>query len=98
VILSAGAGSELFRSEVRRALRASFRLVNRARSAGAIRRDFDHSDLLMMQHANAGLVTGTHLTAPDAWRRFADYMLQSFRSAAGPLSPPPTTWVQAQPD
>jgi AcrR family transcriptional regulator len=96
VILSAGSGSELFQSEVRRALRASFHLVQRARTAGAIRSDFDHSDLLMLQHANAGLVSGTHRTAPEAWRRFADYVLQSFRSAAGPLSPPPAAWVHAQ--
>lgn len=96
VILSAGAGSELFQSEVRRALRASIHLVNRARSVGAIRADFDHSDLLMMQHANAGLVSGTRLIAPGAWRRFGDYTLQSFRSANGPLAPPPTAWVQAQ--
>jgi AcrR family transcriptional regulator len=96
VILSAGSGSALFQSEVRRALRASIHLVNRARAVGAIRSDFDHSDLLMLQHANAGLVRGTHRDAPDAWRRFADYMLQSFKSVAAPLAPPPAEWVHAQ--
>lgn len=98
VLLSANAGSELFLAESRRALRASIRLVNRARDAGAIRPDFDHSDLLMLQHANAGLVRGTHRSAPEAWRRFGDYMLQGFRVAASPLTTPPTAWVRAQSD
>lgn len=96
VILSAGTVSELFDTEVRRALRASIQLVNRARTAGAIRPDFDHSDLLMLQHANAGLVHGTHRSAPEAWRRFADYMLQSFRGETGTLSDPPASWLRAQ--
>lgn len=96
VILSASKVSALFDAEVRRALGALVRLVERARAAGAIRADFDHSDLLLMQHANAGLVRGTHRSAPDAWRRFADYMLQSFHDGAGQLSPPPAVWVRVQ--
>jgi AcrR family transcriptional regulator len=96
VILSADSGSELFQAEVRRALRASLLLVKRTRAAGAIRSNFDHSDLLMLQHANGGLVRGTHQSAPDAWRRFADYMLQSFRINDGPLAPAPSAWVRAQ--
>ena len=96
VLLSDNAGSELFQTDFRRALRDSIRLVNRARAAGVIRPDFDHSDLLMLQHANAGVVRGTHQVAPKAWRRFGDYMLQAFRTPAGPLTPPPATWVREQ--
>ncbi|WP_449373122.1 TetR/AcrR family transcriptional regulator [Arthrobacter psychrolactophilus] len=96
VIIAGGSVSDLFDAEVRRALRASIQLVNQARKAGVIRPDFDHSDLLMIQHANAGLVRGTHRTAPEAWRRFADYMLQSFRNSGGPLSDPPDAWLRAQ--
>ncbi|BDI24251.1 TetR/AcrR family transcriptional regulator [Herbiconiux sp. L3-i23] len=92
VILSTDVGSELFQAEVRRAFRASVLLVNRARAAGAIRVDFDHSDLLMLQHANAGLIRGTHRSAPGAWRRLADYMLQSFRTSAEDLTAPPQAW------
>lgn len=95
VILSADEGSALFQVEVRRAFRASVVLVNRAKAAGAIRPDFDHSDLLLLQHANAGVIRGTHRTAPDAWRRLADYMLQSFESAGTALAPPPTAWSRA---
>lgn len=96
VLLSADAGSELFQEEVQRALGASMNLVDRARSAGAIRQDFDHSDLLTLQHANAGVLRGTHDFAPEAWRRFADYMLQSFREEAGPLAPVPAVWLKEQ--
>lgn len=92
VALSAN-GSELFDTERRRAFRASISLVARARAAGAVRADFHHSDLLMLQHANAGLIRATHRSAPDAWRRFAGYMLDTFRHGAAPLPAPPTSWA-----
>jgi len=94
VLLADGAVSEPFRAEMRRAFRASVQLVNRARSAGTIRDDFDHSDLLLLQHANAGIVRGTNRQAPEAWRRFGDYILQSIRVNGGPLSPVPEIWVR----
>lgn len=96
VLLSAQSVSDLFDSEVRRAFKASVHIINTAREAGAIRPDFRHSDLLMLQHANAGLVRGTHESAPEAWRRFADYMLQSFRTNVGPLADPPAAWMSAE--
>lgn len=89
-------GSELFRAERRRAFRASLTLIARARSAGAIRSDFHHSDLLILQHANAGLIRGTQRDAPGAWRRFGEYMLQAFRSGEGTLTDPPSAWTGAQ--
>ena len=79
VILSPNRGTELFRQQTRRALRASIELVDRAKAAGAIRPDFDHSDLYLLMNANAGLVRGTRRSAPDAWKRLGQYMLQAFR-------------------
>jgi AcrR family transcriptional regulator len=96
VLLGSGSGSELFRAEMRRAFRASVQLVERARKAGAIRSDFDHSDLYLLQQANAGLVRGTHSFAPEVWRRFGAYMLQAFRDEAGELTPPSAVWTRAQ--
>ena len=88
VILNTRSGSELFRAEKARAFRASVRLVNRARDAGAIRSDFDHSDLYLVQNANAGLLRGTQRSAPLAWKRFGEYMLESFRApGAGRIDP-----------
>lgn len=97
VLLANGGGTDLFVAEKSRALRASVRLVVRARTAGAIRPDFDHSDLYMLQTANAGLLRGTQHTAPLAWKRFGDYMLQSFRiRGESTLTPPPGTWANPQ--
>jgi AcrR family transcriptional regulator len=95
VILSPGLGTELFRAQSRRALLASRLLVRRARDAGAIRVDFDESDLYLLLQANAGLVKGTQRSAPNAWKRFGQYMLQSFREHGGELEPPSPTWMRA---
>jgi hypothetical protein len=41
--------------------------------------------------ANAGVIAGTAKAAPDAWRRFAAYMIQAFSAGhTAPLPPPPT--------
>ena len=88
-------GSELFRTESQRALKASNLLVERVKKAGAIRPDFDRTDFYILLHANAGLVRGTHRSAPLAWKRFAEYMLQAFTSDGGALEPPSSTWMRA---
>lgn len=94
VLLSPDTGTELFRVEMERAFRASIVLVDRARDAGAIRPDFDHSDLYLLTNANSGLLRNTRRTAPLAWRRLADYMLQAFREPGDePLTPPAEAWT-----
>ena len=95
VLLSPRAATDLFRDELSRAFRASVRLVERAREAGAVRPDFDHSDLYLLQHAARGLLRGTQRTAPLVWKRFGEYMLQGFREAGTePLTPPSTIWTR----
>jgi len=95
VVLSPGAGTELFVAEKARAFRASLQLVARAKDAGAVRADFDHSDLYMLQHAARGLLRGTQRTAPLAWKRFGEYMLQAFREPGQtPLTPPSLVWTR----
>ncbi|MCU1480680.1 MAG: DNA-binding transcriptional repressor AcrR [Subtercola sp.] len=79
VIASPNRGTEHFRVQMNRALAASITLVDRAVAAGALRSDFDHSDLYLLTTANAGLIRGTRRSAPDAWRRFGEYMLRAFR-------------------
>jgi AcrR family transcriptional regulator len=98
VILSPGLGSERFRQQTRRALAASHRLVERVRDAGAVRPDFDHSDLYLLLNANAGLVRQTRRSSPEAWKRFGQYMLQAFRHTddSVPLTPPSEVWSRAQ--
>lgn len=95
VLLSARGRTELFRAELTRAFEASVRLVERARDAGAVRADFHHSDLLMLQHAARGLLRGTQKVAPLAWKRFGEYMLQAFHEAGDPpLTPPSKIWAR----
>ncbi|MBB1016752.1 TetR/AcrR family transcriptional regulator [Dietzia sp. DQ11-71] len=94
VMLSPDAGSELFRAEIGRALRAAEILVERAQAAGVLRTDFHHSDLYVLQHANGGIVRGVQQTAPLAWMRFGELMLEAFRApGAGELTPPPAAWT-----
>jgi AcrR family transcriptional regulator len=69
-------------------------LVRRAQEQGSLRPDFVVADLSMLLLANAGVVTATHCTVPDAWRRFAAYMIDAFRTPPpgcpeGELPPPP---------
>lgn len=89
VLLSSRGRSDLFGTEKQRAFRASMQLVARAREAGAIRPDFHHSDLYILQHATTGLVRATQRAAPLAWKRLSQYMLQAFRKeSAEALTPP----------
>ncbi|KRF20085.1 TetR family transcriptional regulator [Nocardioides sp. Soil797] len=66
-------------------------LIDRAKATGQLRADFEHQDVPLILMANAGVVNGTRSAAPDAWRRLASYLVQSFAAqAAQPLPAPPT--------
>lgn len=97
VMLSPRRSDLLFQQENRRALRASVTLIDRVRRAGAVRPDFDNSDLFLLYHAAAGLIRSTSRSAPSAWRRFGEYMLQSFQhQGETPLTPASLVWVRVQ--
>jgi AcrR family transcriptional regulator len=97
VILLPRLGTALFRQETRRALEASMLLIERVATAGELRPDFDHSDLLMLLHANAGLLRGAQRSAPHAWKRLGAYMLQAFHHGGDEALPPPSsTWTRAR--
>ncbi|WP_211588669.1 TetR/AcrR family transcriptional regulator [Allorhizocola rhizosphaerae] len=66
-------------------------LVARAKKAGALRDDYVPEDLPMLLMANAGLLRETSRTAPKAWKRLVEYLLQAFRCREQqPLPSPPT--------
>jgi AcrR family transcriptional regulator len=69
-------------------------LIARAQREGMLRPDFAAVDFGMVLLANGGLVTATRHAAPDAWRRFAAYLLDAFRAEGaprpGPVPPAPT--------
>lgn len=89
VLVAPFTGSALFADERRSYLRSTLTLVKRAKSAGVVRPDFDHTDLFLAVSANAGLVR----TAPDAWRRLGAYLLEGFRAPGSePLPPVAASW------
>ena len=80
-----------FEADRNRAAAGFAELIDRAKAAGKLRRDFAHQDLVLALMANAGVVNGTGDAAPDAWRRLVAYLLQAFAAdAALPLPPPPS--------
>jgi len=66
-------------------------LVRRAKLDGSLREDFAPEDLPMLLMANAGVLRGTAASAPRAWKRLVEYLLQAFSCPwQRPLPSPPT--------
>ncbi|WP_424567941.1 TetR/AcrR family transcriptional regulator [Streptomyces sp. CH-036] len=65
-------------------------LVRRAKEAGALRPDFDVSDVVLALLANNGVANGAGPESAAASRRLVGYLLESFRAGpdTGPLPPP----------
>lgn len=64
-------------------------LVRRAKDAGQLRADFDHTDVTLVLLANGGVIARSRQGSPAATRRLVGYLLQSFRAdGARPLPPP----------
>jgi AcrR family transcriptional regulator len=78
-------------TEARGQLRDLFgRLLERARSEGAIRSDFALPDLALLLWSFAPVIDATVETAPNAWRRHLHWFLDGLRpGAATPQSEPP---------
>ncbi len=93
--------AKAFEDERNRSAAGLTELIARAQAAGRLRADFAHQDVPLILMANAGVVAATRDAAPEAWRRFVGYLLQSFAAetaeAAGPLPapPPPTQMYRA---
>jgi AcrR family transcriptional regulator len=77
-----------------RGAKALSELLDRAKAAGRLRKDFVHQDVPLILMANAGVVTATRDAAPDAWRRFVGYLIQSFAAGAAHRLPDPPTPAQ----
>jgi AcrR family transcriptional regulator len=75
VITAPSRMSPAFREYHRRALRASFAVVAAARSAGVVRADFEHRDLLLLTLANHGLVSSGAPSDVRSSLRLADLLL-----------------------
>jgi AcrR family transcriptional regulator len=55
-------------------------LVQRARSAGVVRADFDQSDIIFVQLAVASIMERTRDVAPDVYRRYLAMFLDGIRA------------------
>lgn len=61
-------------------------MVERAKAAGALREDFDHHDLPLIQMMVAAVADVTRDVDPEAWRRYFALLLDGLRpGAATPL-------------
>jgi AcrR family transcriptional regulator len=66
-------------------------LVHRAKLDGSLREDYVPEDLPMLLMANAGVLRGTWASAPRAFKRLVEYLLQAFSCPRRrPLPAPPT--------
>jgi hypothetical protein len=59
-------------------------VIDRAKAAGALRKDFVGEDLVLLLIATAAVMHVTRADAPEAWRRFVALALDAFRSQASP--------------
>ena len=58
------------------------RIIRRAQSAGQLRSEFRHRDVVLVLMANAGLIERTGLHAPNSWRRHLSFVLEGLRADA----------------
>ncbi|MFD8813132.1 TetR/AcrR family transcriptional regulator [Streptomyces sp. NPDC059627] len=76
-------------------------MVARALAAGAVREDFASSDVYAYLYMIGAVADRTHDIAPEAWRRYAEFLLAGFGLEQAPAAHPPamtddqtfrTTW------
>lgn len=74
-----------------RAYRKTVEVIDRARTAGAIRDDLSPEDLPVLSFALAGILDSTRDDLPEAWRRHVALFLDGCRppACASPLPPAP---------
>ena len=75
-----------------RALRGLATLIERVQAAGALRRDCTREDVLVLLHANAGIIERSNRAARSASQRLVHVFLDGLRAdaaTAGPLPPSP---------
>jgi AcrR family transcriptional regulator len=81
-----------------RAFDGLVRLVDRARAAGGLRRDFTTEDVVVLMMANAGLLERAGDISEAASRRLVHLLLDGFRATAataGPAAPGPRDTLRA---
>jgi AcrR family transcriptional regulator len=62
-------------------------IIERAKSSGHLRADFESEDLVILLMANAGVIAVTADDAPDSWRRLVGQMIRAYASPGAPIPP-----------
>ena len=82
--------AKAFEADRKRSYQGFVELIARAKETGRLRPDFSSEDLVLLLMANAGVITATGESAPEAWRRLVAYLVQAFSADhAEPLPPAP---------
>jgi AcrR family transcriptional regulator len=71
-------------------------LLARAQSAGAVRADLVHEDVIVLFWSLRGVIEATASVSPDAWQRHLEMLWCSLTPGGQPLSHPPLTAEQAR--
>ena len=64
------------------------RIVDRAKREGAVRADFEQSDLVFIQLAVSAIMAGSRAVSPDLYRRYLAMFLDGIRTSGGPTTLP----------
>jgi len=70
-------------------------LVDRAKQQGAVRLDFDQTDLVFMQVALTAIMDSTRAVAPEVYRRYLTIFLDGIRTDRAVFTPLPTAALSA---
>ncbi len=71
-------------------------LVQRAKDAGALRADFQPSDVPMVFMMLTTILDASRDVEPDLWRRYLEVFIQGLRAEPGPPDPLPTPALDGQ--
>lgn len=96
-IMGAGVGSALADESRDRIAPLVRDIVVKAQRQGTLRADFDATDATFIQIALSPIMTASHDSAPDLYRRYLAVILDGMRAQPGPPSPlpePPLTTEQ----
>ncbi len=73
-------------------------LVERAKQQGAVRPDFDQTDLIFMQVALSAVMDSTRAVAPELYRRYLTMFLDGIRTDRAAFTPLPGGRADGQSD
>lgn len=85
--------SAILAAQHQRILAATMLLIDRAKTAGVVRTDLDHTDIFLATMANAGLLRAACAAGPQASQRLTAHLLNAFTTpASAPLPEAPAQW------